>query len=519
MADVEAPVIDVTAMKINKKQIEAGEKVIISVKITDASEIDHVYLYYKKPQTQNTESVIMEYNEMTGCYEGEIEIRETSESGIWKIGHIDTADQYGNNTYLYNSNINNYGTKKADLSAGDFEVYIDNRYENIIPLSDVIVYNKNTSVYNTTINGDVYVGPEAIVTLSNVVVTGNIYVLGGLKVSNIKAAALYGRYMTYGYITSYRHGEVSILGSNTFSEMMSFSSDFCPEMPLRVDEAVNIDGRLYIKGATADIADMYIDGAKINTGNNGKFIVDGHDIGNAEYVTVQWNFYDGTIKKQKIALGDKDGNIPLLDINISQSDIVLKEGNSTELIAEIFPYNTTESKILSWSSDNNDVVMVDSNGIITAKKTGKAVVTVTTANGKSAICTVRVVEPYVYASRNKNVYDLQNLYKNLCDEISVLDSNSIVMHGKELLKTGCILQYKKDNSILETSFIVIKGDVDGNGSIDVLDMEAIQKSILGIGDKLSGAYKEAASLTDGDDITVLDMEAIQKDILGIQKIN
>ena len=47
----------------------------------------------------------------------------------------------------------------------------------------------------------------------------------------------------------------------------------------------------------------------------------------------------------------------------------------------------------------------------------------------------------------------------------------------------------------------------------------LQKTILGIGDKLSGAYKEAASLTDNDDITVLDMEVIQKDILGIQKIN
>ena len=101
----------------------------------------------------------------------------------------------------------------------------------------------------------------------------------------------------------------------------------------------------------------------------------------------------------------------------------------------------------------------------------------------------------------------------------LLDSNGIVMNGIELLKTGCILQYKKDNSILETSFIVVKGDVDGSGSIDVLDMEAIQKSILGIGDKLSGAYKEAASLVDGYAITVLDMEAIQKDILGIQKIN
>ena len=49
-------------------------------------------------------------------------------------------------------------------------------------------------------------------------------------------------------------------------------------------------------------------------------------------------------------------------------------------------------------------------------------------------------------------------------------------------------------------------------------MEAIQKSILGIGDKLSGAYKEAASLSGGVDITVLDMEVIQKDILGIEII-
>ena len=518
-ADIHAPVIDIESLKVSKNQAGTGDKVKISIRITDETEIKHVFMFYQRPQTKNTESMVLKYNNITGYYEGEIEIKETSESGIWKISWMKAEDIYDNQIEIHNSNVYDFYEEKADLSAGDFEVYIDNRYENIIPLSDVIVYNKNTSVYNTTINGDVYVGPEAIVTLSNVVVTGNIYVLGGLKVSNIKAAALYGRYMTYGYITSYRHGEVSILGSNTFSEMMSFSSDFCPEMPLRVDEAVNIDGRLYMKGATADIADMYIDGVKINTGNNGKFIVDGHDIGNAEYVTLQWNFYDGTIKKQKIALGDKDGNIPLLDINISQSDIVLKEGNSTELIAEIFPYNTTESKILSWRSDNNDVVMVDSNGIITAKKTGKAVVTVTTANGKSAICTVRVVEPYVNASRNKNVYDLQNSYKNLGDEISVLDSNGIVMNGIELLKTGCILQYKKDNSILETSFIVVKGDVDGNGSIDVLDMEAIQKSILGIGDKLSGAYKEAASLTDGDDITVLDMEAIQKDILGIQKIN
>ena len=97
--------------------------------------------------------------------------------------------------------------------------------------------------------------------------------------------------------------------------------------------------------------------------------------------------------------------------------------------------------------------------------------------------------------------------------------------GKELsadatVGTGCVVELTKDNKVVDTVTVVVKGDTDGNSAIDVLDMEAIQKSILGIGDKLSGAYKEAATLTeDSADITVLDMEAIQKDILGIQKIN
>lgn len=106
-----------------------------------------------------------------------------------------------------------------------------------------------------------------------------------------------------------------------------------------------------------------------------------------------------------------------------------------------------------------------------------------------------IYKRYTYSS---NTDGSGNCYVKTGDTLNLLDS-----------KGNCTHSYT----------ICIKGDVDGNGSIDVLDMETIQKSILGIGDKLSGAYKEAASLSDGDDITVLDMEAIQKDILGIQKIN
>ena len=103
--------------------------------------------------------------------------------------------------------------------------------------------------------------------------------------------------------------------------------------------------------------------------------------------------------------------------------------------------------------------------------------------------------------------------------ITVKSADGTELAADAAVGTGCVVELIQDNKVVDSATVVVKGDTDGNGSIDVLDMEAIQKSILGIGDKLSGAYKEAASLTGGKDISVLDMEAIQKDILGIQKIN
>ena len=97
-------------------------------------------------------------------------------------------------------------------------------------------------------------------------------------------------------------------------------------------------------------------------------------------------------------------------------------------------------------------------------------------------------------------------------------SEGIQLADDAIVGTGCVVELTHDGNVIDTVNVVVKGDTDGTGTIDVLDMEVIQKSILGIGDKLDGAYREAASLSGGDDITVLDMEAIQKDILGIEKI-
>ena len=388
-ADVTAPIVDVSTLGVSQKTATAGDTVKVSVKVTDETEINSVRISYRRPKTNNNTLVWLDYNAATGYYDGDIKIEENSEDGLWKIDYIYVSDKFYNSRQINNTNVNSYG-ENADLSIADFEVVEDNRYNTISPLENVTVYTSNTTVSNKTINGDVYIGPEAVVTLSNVTVTGNIYVLGGLRASSINAVSLYARYMSFSYITSYRHGEVSISGSNSFTGTTSFASNYCPEVPIRIDEAINKDGKLYIKGATAQIADMYILGTKININNNGRFVFEGIDVQDAEYITIQWVMYDGSKQERKVVLSDENGNIPLIDINISESEMTIKEGESVTLTTTCYPDNTTFSKKITWSSSDTNVATVDANGTVIAKSAGTAVITATTENGKTASCTVTV---------------------------------------------------------------------------------------------------------------------------------
>ena len=120
---------------------------------------------------------------------------------------------------------------------------------------------------------------------------------------------------------------------------------------------------------------------------------------------------------------------------------------------------------------------------------------------------------------NKTVKNIKNIFNNTI--VKMINSDGDELDDSKPVGTGCKIQMINNNQVVDTVTVMIKGDTDGTGTIDVLDMETIQKSILGIGDSLSGVYKEAALLNgdNTDEVTVLDMEAIQKDILGIEKIN
>ncbi|WP_455682805.1 glucosaminidase domain-containing protein, partial [Thomasclavelia sp.] len=85
-------------------------------------------------------------------------------------------------------------------------------------------------------------------------------------------------------------------------------------------------------------------------------------------------------------------DIAISSVILNKNNISLVKGNSETLIATIDPSNTTNDKTLTWTSSNPNVATVDSYGKVIAKTKGTAKITVKTSNGKSAECTVTVVE-------------------------------------------------------------------------------------------------------------------------------
>ena len=52
-ADVTAPIVDVSTLRVSQKTATAGDTVKVSVKVTDETEINSVQIVYRRPKTYN----------------------------------------------------------------------------------------------------------------------------------------------------------------------------------------------------------------------------------------------------------------------------------------------------------------------------------------------------------------------------------------------------------------------------------------------------------------------------------
>ena len=98
----------------------------------------------------------------------------------------------------------------------------------------------------------------------------------------------------------------------------------------------------------------------------------------------------------------KDFSVKATSISLDKNEVSLKPTQTVVLTETIQPYDTSNKKV-TWSSSDDNIAKVDTNGLVTAIAVGEATITATTTDGSnlSASCKV-IVKPTLATSITLN---------------------------------------------------------------------------------------------------------------------
>ena len=136
--------------------------------------------------------------------------------------------------------------------------------------------------------------------------------------------------------------------------------------------------------------------------------------------------------------------VPITDIVLNTNNITMDEGTSRTISGTVYPTNTTEDKTLIFRSLNEDVAIVNKNGVVTGVAPGDTTITVSTASGDVVVtCAVVVNEieenPDVFQLPHENMtiapgssYNLSEGTENITwtssdESVCVVDQNGNVV--------------------------------------------------------------------------------------------
>ncbi len=228
--------------------------------------------------------------------------------------------------------------------------------------------------------------------------------------------------------------------------------------------------------------------------------------------------------------------IPVTGVSLNKSSTSLSTGKTETLVATITPSDATNQHI-TWTSDNEAAATVVG-GVVTAEGVGSATITAETQDGGfTATCTVTVTAPptdaiyssiYTVDQANSlllgvpNETTLEAMIGNLSNaasDIKIIGTNSVeITDLTRYTGTGMKVQLVIDSSVVDELDIVVLGDVDGDGTIFIIDY-AIIKSHLNLVTTLTGIKYIAADVYVDGNLDILDYAKMKSHLNGIISIN
>ena len=99
------------------------------------------------------------------------------------------------------------------------------------------------------------------------------------------------------------------------------------------------------------------------------------------------------------------------NIKLSKSKCSIKVGKTVKLKATVYPQNAND-KYVEWVSDDDDIAIVNSEGLVTGKKAGVTNIIARAVNGKEASCTVTVKKKTKTAKTSQTITQYYNYEYN-----------------------------------------------------------------------------------------------------------
>lgn len=228
---------------------------------------------------------------------------------------------------------------------------------------------------------------------------------------------------------------------------------------------------------------------------------------------------------------------PLTDMQINAESLVMQEGDRFVILPILTPSDADNQKVI-YTSENEEIATVDSAGNITARKEGSTRIIVKTEEAsitREILVTVvpKLGEDEIVFDEDLQVeqneisgWKLEDLtVENVKDKIQTSYIIKIYNHNNQELTeekqvgTGSKIQLVDEQNVIKMEYyVIVYGDVNGDGKINSTDLLVLQRHILEI-EPLKGLYLKAGNINkNGKSPSSLDSLLIQRHILGLKLI-
>lgn len=167
-------------------------------------------------------------------------------------------------------------------------------------------------------------------------------------------------------------------------------------------------------------------------------------------------------------------------ITLSSANVSVKEGKKIQLLAKTQP-SDAPSGVLEWSSSDEKVAIVNSEGFVTGVKSGIASITCKSQNGKEASCTVTVKSEKVTNPVTPSTAPTQAVTKPLVSSNRIGKITTMNSSPSEIGNT-----YKGDFIFYDSSYRLLN-----NSEITWLSSAQVQHAINEIYARYGRAFKNS----------------------------